>query len=59
MIIISKFIQLFIEYRSQRERWEHYDEHPFLSPEFKQDGKSNEIYTPSFEHRPGYNIRDD
>jgi len=29
-----------------------------LSPDFKQDENSNEVYTPSFEHITGYKHRD-
>lgn len=36
---------------------EHY-EHPFLSPDFKNEEDSNEVYTPSFEHKTGYQLRD-
>lgn len=31
-------------------KWDHYAP-PFLSPEFKQDENSSEVYTPSFDHK--------
>lgn len=40
-------------YNIQQEKCEEYD-HPFLSPEFKQDDDSNEVYTPSFDHKNQY-----
>jgi hypothetical protein len=43
-IIISKYA-----YYKKYRKWDHHDT-PFLSPDFKNDHDSSEIYTPSFDH---------